>query len=154
MIFMFCLNSSYAILHTIINQVLHNLVKRGRKAKITAEIFINVVKKKRTLSDSVLCEVLGINRSTIYRFKMNNPIIIKEMDDFIKQYENVVFNGKVSIDVFYNISEIKDWIEILKQRQVSSREIQTSVRSLYNVCNALQVPPKNLNVELVSNFSE
>lgn len=124
------------------------MATRGRRMKITAESFINAVKKKRTLSESVLGEYLGLDRSTIFRFKTNNPEIVAQMDEFIKQYENVIFNGMVSFDVFQNINVIKEWIDVMKQRQVGAKQTAQRLRALYNVCNYLQVHPQKLNVDL------
>jgi integrase len=126
------------------------MANRGRKVKLTIDSFRDAVKKKRTLSESVLCECLGLNRITIYRFKLNNPEVLKEMEEFIKQYENVTFNGFVSFDVFQNIIQIIDWIDIMQQRELTKTTIQNNLRGLYRVCKSLQVHPQKLNVDIVS----
>ena len=126
------------------------MANKGRKAKITKERFIDAVKKKRTLSESILCEYLELDRTTVYRFKLNNPEVLKEMEEFIKQYENVSFVDVISFDVFQNLSQIREWVEIMKQREVSIKTIQKNLRGLYNVCNALKIHPNRLNVDIVS----
>jgi integrase len=140
---------SLSNMEPIFIQVLQ-MANRGREARITAEKFINAVKKKRTLSESVLSESLGCNRLTIYRFKIKHPDVFKEMEEYLKQYENINFSGNVTFDIFQNLSEIKEWIEIMKQRQTSLLYAKKSVRALYNVCNYLHISPIKLNVEIVS----
>lgn len=126
------------------------MAQRGRKAKITVERFTDAVKKKRTLADKDLCAFMGVDRSSVYRFKLANPDVVKEMEEFIKQYENIVFNGNVSFDVFTNISCIRDWVEMQKQRQVGESMIHKRNRALWILCNYLNIHPSKLNIELAA----
>lgn len=126
------------------------MANRGRETQITAEKFINAVKKKKTLSEAILSENLGCNRVTIYRFKIKHPDIIKEMEEYLKQYESINFRNNVTFDIFQNLSEIKEWLDIMQQRQVGKNHIQSNLRALYNVCDFLKINPQKLNVEIVS----
>lgn len=124
----------------------------GRKSTLLEDKFIKAVQKKRTLNDSDLADVMGVTRMTVWNFKKKNPDTVKKAEEWLKNYDNMDFNNKITQDIFENLPEIKEWVQLMINRQVSKNVVQGRKKTLYNVCTYLKVPPMKLNPDLVADL--
>ncbi len=109
--------------------------KVGRKPKINEKKYLEVVRRKRTTNDRVLSEYLGLNRSNIYRFRINNINVYEKALNIIANFETFRFDPKnLTIEMFRNIPVIIDWREMLKARRVRAISINDRTKVIYNVC--------------------
>ncbi|GAH43141.1 unnamed protein product, partial [marine sediment metagenome] len=127
------------------------MAKRGRKARITEKIYLDAVRKGRTTDNKILSELLGLDRSTVLRYKQNNPRVYEKGLEIVNGFKSVKFDPEnITYEMFKIIPVIEEWIEIQVTRRVGEIAIKGRVRSLYNVCRYLKVHPDNLNLNIVS----
>jgi len=125
----------------------------GRKAKLTKENYLEAVRKTKSINDTDIATYLGMDRSTIYRFRMNekNREIIIEARNILISITNIKFEDKhLGRDVFKSIPIVEEWIEIMTRNEVSKKVIGKRVSALYKVCCRLRTHPEMLNVEIVA----
>lgn len=130
-----------------------SLVKVGRKRLIDGDKYLDAVTRTRTLSDLRIGRYLGLNRSTIYRFRkdMRNKKIIEEAHKIIKDITCVSFNDKnISKDAFRGLPIINEWVEMMVIREVSELIMRTRLNVLFKVCKRLKTHPEVLSLEQVS----
>jgi len=127
------------------------MAKVGRKPKITASKYIDAVLKRRSLNDKDVAEVIGVNLTTVYRFRLQNPDVFSEAEKRLKEVKIIRYDGKnTSREVFLLNPSIVEWVDMQKKRRVSVGVIRNRTNSLYNVCTHLGVSPDKLTVESAS----
>lgn len=120
----------------------------GRKAKFEASEYIDAVKKCRSLNDKDVALVLGVDLTTVYRFRKNsnNWSIISEAEKALEEIKIVRYDGvNNSIDIFRLNPSIIEWVNM--QRKVSEDVKSDRVNVMFNVCKYFGVNPDKLTVE-------
>ena len=127
------------------------MAKRGRKARITEKIYLDTVRKGRTTDNKILSTMLGLDRSTVLRYKQNNPRVFEKGLEIVNGFKSVRFDPEnITYEMFKIIPVIEEWEETQKVRRVGAIAIKGRIRTLYNVCRYLKVHPDNLNLNIVS----
>ena len=83
--------------------------KVGRKPKLTEYKFLDAVKRTKGLSDTYIAKYLGMNRSSINRFKRNpnTKAIVEKAQIVINEIQNIRFDGRFnSFDKFAKMNSI------------------------------------------------
>ncbi|MBA7490157.1 hypothetical protein ES702_00692 [subsurface metagenome] len=120
----------------------------GRKAKINKEKYLRAVERKRTISDKVIAEYIGLNRSNVTRFRNNNPLIFAEAKEIILKFTSVVFDAKnISYDSFKEIPILLKYVDVMEGRTVSKSSIRERLRYMYNMCVHLNIHPENITLD-------
>lgn len=126
----------------------------GRKAKVTGESYLKAVLKVKSLDDIAIAERLGIDRSNVYRFRMNeeNKEIIETAKLELDKIINIRFDGVIEKEKFESLSVISDWMDMLIKKGVPDSKRKHYSNALYNVCMYLKISPDNLTIELASDL--
>jgi len=121
----------------------------GFNNKFTKDDFLRAVRRGQSLADKLIADRLGTNRSTIWRYKNNNPDILKEAEDLLRDTTQYAYNAKTkpSIDVFMTIPSIAEWVEIQEKREVKARNIRSRASGLNNVSHKLKTTPDALSID-------
>lgn len=127
-------------------------MSRGRKARLTEEKYLKAVKRTKSTKDSIIGKLLGMDRTTVYYFRKNNPISFEKAQNIIAEMESMRFDSKyISFEVFKQLPTIIGWDE--KQiGRVKPDTRQKRMIFVYNVCRHLKVHPDNLSLENASTF--
>jgi len=125
-------------------------VKRGRKERLSVDRFLDVVKRKKSLEDSVIADSVGMNRNSVWYWKKRHPLAVENAERILNEIENIRFDNSLSIEIFKNIPTIKDWIEDMNSKKLSKTTILYLIRVMYNVCTHLNIHIDNLNVDQVA----
>jgi len=124
------------------------MAKAGRKAKIEASKYLDASMRKRSLNDKDIADALGLDLTTVYRFRLKNPQVFLDAEKALKEVKIIRYDGNnVSIDVFKENRSIKEWVNMQKKRRVSEGVIRDRQNALFNVCTHLGKSPDNLTVE-------
>jgi len=127
------------------------MAKVGRKTKITASKYIDAVIKRRSLNDKDVSDVLGVDLTTVYRYRLKNPDIFSNAEKQLKEVKIIRYDGKnTSREVFLLNPSIVAWVDMQKKRRVGKKTIRGRTNVLYNVCTHLGVSPDKLTVENAS----
>lgn len=128
-------------------------MSRGRKSKVTEEKYLNAVRRTRTLDDKVIGEYIGVDRSNIYRFKKNNPLVLEKAKGIIASFQITKFNAEnLTIDLFRRIPVIREWVSLQVDRPVGKLTIQQRVQAFFNLCKHLNTHPEQLTLDQLSTF--
>jgi len=125
----------------------------GRKRLIDENKYLDAVKNTVSLSDMVIGSFLSLNRSTVYRFRVDerNKEVIEDAKRYLNEIESINFNDEhISRELFKLIPTIKRWINIQKRRQLNKRTMSNRINVLYNVCTCLKTHPDNLRLDRVA----
>jgi len=127
------------------------MAKVGRKPKITASKYIDAVIKRRSLNDKDVAMVLGLNLTTVYRFRLQNPDVFSDAERRLKEIKIVRYDGKnTSREVFLLNPSIVEWVDMQTHRRVGKNTIRERTNALFNVCTHLGVSPDKLTLESAS----
>jgi len=127
------------------------MAKVGRKPKITASTYIDAVIKKRSLNDRDVSDALGVNLTTVYRFRLQNPEVFSDAESQLKEIKIIRYDGNnTSREVFLLNPSIVEWVDMQRKNRVSKGTIRDRTNALYNVCTHLGVSPDKLTVEKAS----
>jgi len=125
-------------------------IKKGRKERLSVERFLDVVKRKKSLEDSVIAEIMGMNRTSIWKWKKRHPESVENAERILNEIENIRFDNSLSVEVFKNIPTIKDWIENMRIKLISKSIIRKRVNVMYDVCIHLKTHIDKLSLDQVS----
>lgn len=134
------------------------MANRGRKAVITAENYLKAVKDTNSLNDETIGQRLGVNRSTVNRFK-NSPEMIEfgleaKANEIIAMRESIRFDSQmITREFFDQLPVIVKWREIQERRRVKPKVIKTRISTLWRVCRYLKTHPENLNIDTLSTLT-
>lgn len=119
------------------------------KEKVDPEEFKAVALKLKTLGNSEIAKVMGLDRTTIWRFKNKNHDIVTEIETELRNVKTVRFDGEfISKENFRELPIIKEWDELQIIRRVSDTLRGDRINSLFNVCKYLKLPPNKLTPEI------
>lgn len=120
--------------------------------KINEEVYLTAVRKYRTINDSDLAKKTGVARTSIWRFRSKNPEVYAKAKEILAGFDRITFSTDSVNDVaiFRQFPIIQEWVEIMEKKEVTDRYIQSSLQSIFNVCNALGVHPQNLDLDMLS----
>jgi hypothetical protein len=124
--------------------------RRGRRKAFGCADFLKAVKTLRTFSSRKIAEELGVNKSTISRFKNNpkNKDCLDEAQGYIDGIDDVEFTSDLSnLDVFSRVPIIKRWDEMMIKADVSPGKRRDWIGRLMNLCKYLDVHPDRLTLE-------
>jgi hypothetical protein len=121
-------------------------MSRGRKARITRETYLKHVRKTRSTNDETVALSMGLNRSSVYRFRVSNPIVYNEAKQIVTSLKTVTFDPKnITFEMFKAIPTIVSWED--KQTRVGKDTKEKRLSALFNVCNYLNIHPDQLNID-------
>jgi len=126
-------------------------VQNGGGKKPSPEEYLQAVDKLRTMDDTKISSFLGVNRSSVYRFRMKeeNADTIKEAEVILEKYSDKIHLLNIhDRKVFEAIPIISDWINKLESKPVSQGVINRYVRGIHNICVHYNVHPNNLTLEM------
>jgi integrase len=125
-----------------------------RLSKVNKETYFEAIKKTKDIEDRRIGDYLGVNRSTVYRFRNNpeNREIYENALQMIESYDNLTMDKQVSKKVFYQMPDIQNGIKLLKSRNITNEKIKARVNLIYNLCKHLKTHPQKLSVDRVSDF--
>ena len=105
--------------------------KVGRKRLISRKTFLEAVKRTLSISDKYISKVLGVDRTTVYRFKKANPNVLREAEKYLEQISVLDLSPKLMFyDNFENIPTIARFKETMIWRMIDQKKIQTRARLL------------------------
>lgn len=105
--------------------------KVGRKRLISRKTFLEAVKRTLSISDKYISKVLGVDRTTVYRFKKANPNVLREAEIYLEQISVLDLSPKLMFyDNVENIPTIARFKETMIRRMIGQRKIQTRARLL------------------------
>ncbi len=125
-------------------------MSRGRKERLTEEKFLDAVRRKKSLEDSVLAEFLGLDRTSIWRWKNRHPESVKKAEKMLKEIESIRFDSSLSFDVFKNIPSIANWISDMESKPLDPKSISMRINVMYNIATRLNTHVDNLDVDQVA----
>lgn len=74
---------------------------------------------------------MGVDRTTVYRFKKANPNVLREAEIYLEQISVLDLSPKLMFyDNFENIPTIARFKETMIRRMIGQRKIQTRARLL------------------------
>ena len=131
---------------------LKGLIKmsKGRKSRITEEIYLNAVRRTKGLSDTDIANFIGMNRSQINRFRNNpkNKSIIDKAKIMLSEIQNIRFDSRFNnIEKFIEIDSISKWDELMIVRKCRPKVRKARIWTLFRICNHLRVHPDKLTLE-------
>lgn len=119
--------------------------------KIDEDEFRETARKLKTLSNTLIARALGIDRTTVYRYKVNNPDVVLEVEQELKDIPVVRFDAEyINIEGYRELPIIKEWVELQKVRRVSEGLIRDRVNGFFNVCKYLKIAPSRITPEIAS----
>jgi len=122
--------------------------KVGRKRRLTEEKYLNAVRRLKSTSDSNIGKYIGMDRTTVYYFRKNNPISFEKGQNIIANMESKRFDtNNLTYQAYSQIPIIQKWIDVMEGRPVSKGSQRKRLRVLYNVCRHLNIHPENLTLE-------
>ena len=123
-------------------------MSRGRKAKLTEEKYLNAVRKTKSVKDSIIGKYLGMDRTTIYYFRKNNPLVFNSANEIILKFTSVSFDTKnITYESFKEIPIIIKWVDVMEGRTVAQSSIRERLRYMFNMCVHLNIHPENITLE-------
>ncbi len=125
-------------------------MSRGRKERLTEEKFLDAVRRKKSLEDSVLSEFLGMGRNSIWYWKNRHPESVVKAEKMLKDIESIRFDSSLSFDVFKNIPSIANWISDMESKPLDDKSISMRINVLYNIATKLNTHVDNLDVDQVA----
>ena len=125
------------------------MASRGRgNIAVSEDAFLDAVRKTNSLSNKVLARRFECTSKTIYRYKKENPDVVKKAEVIIAELSDLGLTPKLmSFDNFYNIPVIIEWKEMLDNRLITEKRKSAVIRSLWHVCKHLKQHPKVLQLE-------
>jgi len=124
----------------------------GRKAKLTREKFLDAVRRKKTLNDKVIGSYVGMNRSSVYRFKKDNPSIINEAKALLDGNLNLRFTDNISKDSFSQLPVIVEWYDMQITRRVKPKTAKGRISMIYSICKFLKTHPDLLELDRIADL--
>jgi len=127
----------------------------GFENKFSEKDFLLAVRRARSLSDAKIAERLGVNRSTIWRYKRDNPKIVKEAEKLLEANTNTAYLSKTKPTTEEFIERypiIQEWIEMQQKNDVGNETMISRVRIINNVCHHLKTTPEALSLEQASDL--
>ena len=125
--------------------------KGGRKEAFDRNEYLAAVKKRMTVSPSVLASELGTTRQAVYSFFKRYPEAKGEAEELLKGIGEAEFSIRMnSFENFQNIHSVKRWAEMYARKLVSEGKARSHVRALWYMCNHLNVHPMKCTPEQVS----
>ena len=120
--------------------------------KVTEDVYLEAVRKYRTINDTELAKKTGVARTSIWRFRSKNQEIYAKAKQIIAGFDSVTFSTTSvnEISIFKQFPIVSEWVEIQEKKGSSGRYITDNISALFNVCNALGVHPANLDIDMVS----
>jgi len=129
--------------------------KRGAKQKIDRESFLKAVEKIRSIDDKLLSEELGVGKSTVWRYKRDNPEVVKEAEEILEKYQEKAHVSNISDrKTFRQIPIIQEWDDLLTRKIRSPSYKNRMINGLYHVCNYLKVHPQNLTLKQATDLNQ
>ena len=124
-------------------------------SKIERENYLKAVNKLKTQSAQEVGRELKKNRTTVFRFKNNNPDVVKEgealISEFTQQQDKNVYSSRIeSWEYFNNLDIINKWKMSLTLKPVGDDKIFDYTRSFWYVCKHLRVHPNKAKLEDVA----
>ncbi|MBA7490904.1 hypothetical protein ES702_01447 [subsurface metagenome] len=123
------------------------------KAKIDPEKFEATALKLKTLDNAPIARSMGVDRVTIWRFKGNNPDVVKEVLKKLQGVKTVRFDATyVSIDAFRELPIIQKWreLQLRRPKRPNDEVIHNRLNAFFNVCRYLKLSPNRITPELAS----
>jgi len=121
------------------------------KEAFTKEEFLEAVKKRMTISPSVLSTELGTTRQAVYSFFKRYPEAKVEAEDILKTIGEAEFSIRMNcFENFQNIPSVKRWAEMYARKLVSPDKTKARQRALWYMCNYLKVHPTKVIPEQVA----
>lgn len=126
----------------------------SKKQIVDEETYLDAVRKKRTLVDNQISDYIGVHRSTVGRFRRDNPDVYKKAVKIIDKLEKITFDNREvkDFDTFIKIPIIAEWYDILVKKKISDKYRRNLIFGIMNTCNAIGIHPSNLNIDVVSNY--
>lgn len=127
----------------------------GFENKFSTERFLQAVRRGRTLSDAKLGERLGVSRTTVWRFKRDNPKIVKQAEELLKETTSNAYLSKTKPTTEEFIERypiIQDWIEMQRKNEVGESTVLSRVRIMNSVCHHLRTTPEALSLDQASDL--
>jgi integrase len=129
------------------------LMSRGRKARITRVTYLKHVRKTRSTNDETIADSMGLNRSSVYRFRISNPMVFEEAKQIIAKLETVRFDPEnITLEMFEQIPTIVKWVSMQDTNEVGKQTMETRTATLFKVCNHLGVHPDQLTLDACSSL--
>jgi hypothetical protein len=127
--------------------------KVGRIAKVTKEKYLDAVKKGITMSDSKVGVRLGVNRSSVFRFRVNpeNADVVEMAEYYLRNLEidKITINQTTDFKTFYNIPSVRDFeraFDITNDKPVTDSWKRQMIRGLFNLCKYMNIHPDDLEI--------
>ena len=114
-------------------------VEKKRRGLIDSYKFLDAVRRTLTLSDTRLADYLGVERTTVWRFRSNpdNTPVIEEARAYLGAFfAEGVPPSKMTFEYFQALPPIRRWKEAMDRRMVSEAKQRGLMRSFFNLARA------------------
>ncbi len=127
-------------------------VGKGRPSAFEPDEYLEAVKKLKTLNDGIISKHLGVDYSTVYRFrkKKQNKEIIDKAEMIINEVASLGYSRDIEVfEVFKNLDIVKEWASAMRKRKpdIRNETVNSWIRGLWHICKYLKRHPSKLSVE-------
>jgi len=125
----------------------------GRPIKIDGASYLQAIRKARSTDDQAIAKIMGLDRSTVYRFKRKYPDVLKEAEAIIDEIVNIKISDKLDKELFMNIPSIGEWVLNMEKQRISKTTINKYIVCMLNICKHLKIHPDKLTVQQLSELT-